>query len=249
MSNELTNEVASGMSELFESGALSVPTDQLKELENLSRASTFLQRIQFYSKGKNGPQGTLIQAGHYGVPSRDGKILDLGNSIDVVPIFRKPKAIDMSDTDHIVVTNVASSETFRRIEHAADNIKDSGCAYGPTYLVYERSTKKFYEFFCGNSSGRAESATINTYLPVTQAMIDEGYTDESEPRFAKPMNLSSRFVKKGTFEWFAPVASDCLTPFDLPPVELIKSELERFKKLDEPEVEVVDEANTSKRKR
>lgn len=239
------------LNELFTGeNALSTQTaDELRELDAMSKASSFLQRLQLYSKGKSGPNGTIIEGGHYGIPKSGDEIEDLGNSIDVLVIARKAKAIDMSDTDNIIVSNDTKSEEFKRIVDMADNVKDSGCAYGPTYLVFERSTRQFFEFFCGNKSGRYESSKINTYLPITAAMIDAGLTNETEPRFAKPMTLKSQYVKKGKWEWFAPKAEDCLQTIDLPPAAQIKAEVERFMKVEAPEVETVDDSKQSKRKR
>jgi hypothetical protein len=246
MSNELSvlNELFAGENALSTQSA-----SELRELDAMSNATSFLQRLQLYSKGKSGPNGTLIEGGHYGVPKSGEDIEDLGNSIDVLVIDRKAKAIDMSDTDNIIVSNDTKSDEFKRIVDMADNVKDSGCAYGPTYLVYERSTRQFYEFFCGNKSGRYESSKINTYLPVTQAMIEAGVTKETEPRFSKPMTLKSQYVKKGKWEWFAPKAEDSLTPIDLPPADQLRSEIERFRKIEAPEVETVDDSKKSKRSR
>ena len=238
------------LNELFAGeNALSTQTaDEMMALDKLSKSSSFLQRVQLYSKGKSGPSGTLINAGHYGAPRSGDQIDDLTNSIDVLVLARKAKALDMSDTEHIIETNDVNSDEFKRIVERAGT-QNSGCAYGPTYLIYERSTRQFYEFFCGNASGRQESSKINTYLPVTQAMIDAGLTDETEPRFAKPLTLKSKFVKRQNYEWFAPVAEDCLTPIDLPSIEVMRAELEKFNKIESPEVETADETNTSKRKR
>jgi hypothetical protein len=246
MSNDLTvlNELFTGENALYQQSE-----EELRQLDRMSSASSFLQRLQLYAKGKSGAKGTIIEAGHYGVPKSGDEILDLGDTIDVYPLFRKPKAIDMSDTDNIIVSNTPGSKEFARIEDMADNVKDSGCAYGPAYLVYERSTATFYEFFCGNKSGRREASEINKYLPVTPQMIDLGTTQEKEPRFARPMTLTSEFAKKGKWEWFAPKAQECLTPFDLPSIDQIKFEIERFRKLEDAEVEVVEEGQTSKRKR
>ena len=245
------NKELSVLNELFEGeNALATQSaEELRELASLSQASSFLQRLQLYSKGKSGPSGTIIEGGHFGVPQGDN-IEDLGNSIDVLVLARKAKAIDMSDSDNIIVTNDTTSDEFKRIEDMANNVKDSGCAYGPTYLVYERSTRKFYEFFCGNKSGRVESSKINEYLPVTNAMITAGVTNEKEPRFAKPMTLKSSYVKKGKWEWFAPKAEDCLQKIDLPTADALRSEMERFLKKESPEVQTASEdSRQSKRKR
>lgn len=245
MSKKLTvlNELFTG------DNALTTSTDEMRELDALSNSTSFLQRLQLYSKGKSGPKGTMIEAGHYGVPKSSDVIQDLGTTIDLIVIDRKAKALDMSDRENIIVSHDVKSKEFERIVDLSENTKDSGCAFGPAYLAYERSTKQFYEFFCSNKSARRESANINLFLPVTKQMIDEGLTTEKKPRFSKPLTLGSVFSKKGSFEWFSPTSEECLTPFDMPEVDAIRKEIERFRKNDEPEVETVDDSKGSKRKR
>lgn len=246
MSKDLTvlNDLFTGENSLSVQSA-----DDLRALDALSNSTSYLQRMQLYAKGKMGPNGSLIDAGHYGVPKSSDMIEDRGTTIDVIVIDRKAKALDMSDLENIIVSHDVKSKEFERIVYQAENVKDSGCAFGPCYLIYERVTKQFYEFFCGNKSGRRESANINLYLPVTKQMIEEGLTTEKKPRFSKPLTLGSVYSKKGNFEWFSPTSEECLTPFDMPEVDAIRSEIERFRKNEEPEVETVDDSNKSKRKR
>lgn len=238
-SKELTTETSLG--DLFgNGGALSTQTaDDLKALDAMTSSSSFLQRMQLYSKGKSGASGTIIEGGHFGIPKSSDDILDLGKSVDLLVIARKAKAIDMSDTDNIIVSNSPADAEFKRIVDLADNTRDSGCAYGPTYLVYERSTSSFYELFMGNKSGRYASAKINEFLP---SVVD------GTPTFPT-MTLASEYITKGKWNWFAPKPSAGLTAIDLPSADVLKSEIERFMKPEGEEgVETVD-APASSRKR
>ncbi len=234
--------------------ALSILNQQsagdLALLDKLSQPTTFLPRIQLYTKGKPIDK-KLIESGHFGVPKQGDEILDLGTSIDILPLLRKAKAIDMSDADNLIVSNDPNSDEFKRIVHDADNKTDSGCAYGPTYLVFERTTGCFYEFFCGNKSARYESPKINRYLPVTPEMVAAGppVTDEKEPRFAKPLTLRAVYIEKGRWSWHAPKAEDCLTPFDRGFDEAKLAEaVELFLKKDVPEVETAPSRSSGRRR-
>ena len=70
----------------------------------------------------------------------------------------------------MVSYDMESSE-FKRIA-AKSNEPESHCQYGPSFLVYERSTGRFLEFFCGNKSNRIEAKKLFPFLPLTQADID-----------------------------------------------------------------------------
>lgn len=250
---EQTTELAN-LSNLFGGGELAdtmkEANKQLADSQGMSKGSSFLRRIQLYGGGSStAVQKKLIAVGNFGIPLSKDEIHNLGDSIDLLVIWRKAKAIDMSDNENIIVENDVNSAEFKRIVDAADNIKDSGCAYGPSYLVFERSTADFYEFFAGNASGRVESSKINTYMPVTADMIKAGLTKETEPRFSKPMTLKSKFTEKGRFSWYSPKAEDCLTPFaKLPTEKEINEQLTRFLKKESSGVETVPEDEARKKR-
>ncbi len=241
----MSNELA--LNELFAGGAVvSRTADDFKEMERMSQGTDFLRRIQLYSKGPNIDRG-LIGGGHFGVPMSKTEITDLSAAIDLLIIERRPKAIDMSDTDNLIITYDSTSEEFRRIEEASAT-RDSGCCFGPSYLVYERTTGKFYEFFCGSKSARIESSNINAYLPVTPEMIKAGATKEEEVRGPKPCTLRAELVDNGRFTWHVAKPEDCLTPFELlPTLDDLNKEVAKFLTPDENEVEAVKEEDNSKR--
>jgi len=243
-----TTELAN-LGSLFTGGEIVTQSpEELAQLNKLSNSSQYLQRIQLFGKG-GAVDKDLIGKGHFGVPKAEDDILDLGDSIDLLVIARKAKALDTSVSPPVESTDPTSAE-FQRIEDRAENVPNSRCMYGPTYLVYERSTNTFYEYFCGNKSSRIASTTINDYLPVSQAMIDAGMSDEEAPRGPKPMCLKSRFSENDKGTWFSPKAEDSLTPFKkLPTLDEIKEEVDKFLKKDTgPEAVAEDEVKV-KRKR
>jgi len=119
--------------------------DQFAEL---AKGGDYIGRMQLYTKSKVNQKG-LIPSGHYGIPESDEEIIDLGPSVDLLPLARRPKAIDMTDMEALVISYDMESPEFKRIETKSAEA-DSHCQYGPSFLVYERSTRRFLEFFCGN---------------------------------------------------------------------------------------------------
>lgn len=215
------------------------------DFNDLAQASEFLQRLQLYTKGKPIDKG-LIRPGHYGIPISADEIEDLGDIIDVIPFTWKPKAIDMTDKEAIIVTHDKQSDAFQRIRKAAQG-KESNCMYGPSFLIFERSTAKFYEFFCGNKSGRGEAAKISPFLPLTEEQIKEKNLDQ-KPHGALPMTLKVRLVE-GKFSYHVPVASKCSVPFDnLPKGEVILAEINKFHAVSTDGVERVEEPVGAKRR-
>jgi hypothetical protein len=195
--------------------------------DDLAKGAEFLQRLQLYTKGKPIDKG-LIRPGHYGIPESEEEITDLGDSIDVLVLARRPKALDMSDKEAIFVSYDNESAEFKRI--AATSLeKESNCMYGPSFLVLERSSGKFLEFFCGSKSTRAEAKKIYPFLPLTAADIAARQLTGQTPHGPLPMTLRSRLVEKGSWSWHVPVVAKCSVPFtNAPPSQRIVDEIVKF---------------------
>ena len=225
-----------------ESGATAlVPVDFVEQLpstqvgsdadfDSIAKSSDFLPRLQLFTKGK-AVNRKLVGPGNYGIPVTDDEVTDLGDEIDILPLARRPKAIDLKDTENIVAVYDVADPEFKRIQ-AQSAEKESGCMYGPSFLVFERSTEQFLEFFCGTKSARTEAKRIFPYLPLSQAMIDANPAlaeTSAKPHNAKPVTMKSRLVEKGQWSWHVPVAVKCSTPFtSLPSAEMIVKEIVNF---------------------
>jgi hypothetical protein len=217
--------------------------------DELAKGADFLARLQLYTKGKAIDRG-LIKPGHYGVPVSDDEIIDLGDSIDLLVIARRPKAIDMSDKEAIIVVHDNASPEFQRI--AAKSLeKESNCMYGPSFLVFERTTGKFYEFFCGSKSTRTEAKKIYPFLPLSESDIKNRQLEDVEPHGPLPMTLKSRWIEKGTYSWHVPVVQKCSVPFkNEPRADLLIKEVAKFLTFkDEEQPEKVEEPKEGKKKR
>lgn len=222
-----------------------LPSTQLgsdDSFDDLAKGAEFLPRMQLYTKGKAIDTGK-IKPGHYGIPDGDD-ITDLGDTIDVIVLARRPKAIDMSDADAIIVTYDSESAEFKRI--AATSLeKESSCMYGPSFLVIERKSNRFLEFFCGAKSTRSEAKKIYPFLPLTEADIKaRGLTDQ-EPHGPLPMTLKSKHVEKGKWSWHVPVVTKCSLAFTkLPPTAKIIAEITKFVNPKADDTEKVQEPET-----
>ena len=213
--------------------------------EDLSQGTDFLGRLQLFSNNKEVKSG-LIMSGHWGIPESKDEVTDLGIVVDLLPLARRPKALDLSDKDAIIANYDVESDEFQRIADASME-KNSNCMYGPSFLVLERSTGRFLEFFCGSKSTRSEAKKIYPYLPLTDQDIAARKL-KSNPHGPMPFTMKIKLID-GKFTYHVPVVTKCSTPFqDLPPMEKIVKEIERFINPQEEEVEKVDEKEAGKRR-
>ena len=155
----------------------------------------------------------LIGPGHYGIPESADEITDLGPSIDLLVLARRPKAVDMSDSDAIITSFDPESAEFKRI--AAKSLeKESNCMYGPSFLVIERNNlQRPLEFFCGTKSSRAEAKKIYPFLALSAEQIEARGLKDEKPHGPLAMTLTARLVEEGKYSWHVPVANKCTTPF------------------------------------
>jgi hypothetical protein len=202
--------------------------DQFAEL---AKSADYLGRLTLFTKGK-AVNKRLVGPGNYGIPTGE-EVDDLGDTIDIVPLARRPKALDMTDNEAIIANYDPDSAEFKRI--AAKSLeKESHCMYGPSFLVFERSRGLFLEFFCGNKSSRSEAKKVYPYLPLTQADIDAkaaagNDVSNLQPHGPLPLTLKSRLVEKGTYSWHVPVVTKCSTAFtNFPKQDRVNKEIGTF---------------------
>ncbi len=152
----------------------------------------------------------------------------------MVPLARRPKALDSSDKSAIVVSYDEQSAAFKEIE-AKSGVKDSGCQHGISFLIWEQSTSQFLEFWFGAKSHRPEAKKLFPYLPLSQPDIDRRAAAGADveglvPHGPIPVTLKVRVAdntKKG-FSWHVPVVVKSLAPVRLPSTAVVVKEITRF---------------------
>ena len=226
-----------------------LPSTQLgtdDQFAELAKGGDYIGRMQLYTKSKANMKG-LIPSGHYGIPESDEEIIDLGPSVDLLPLARRPKAIDMTDMEALVISYDMESEEFKRIATRSAEA-DSHCQYGPSFLVYERSTGRFLEFFCGNKSSRIEAKKLFPFLPLTQTDIDAkaaagNDVSDLKPHGPIPVTLKTKVAENRKGTWHVPVVVLCTSPFTkLPSGEVICREITKFLTIKDNGVEKVQDS-------
>lgn len=216
----------------------------------LAKGGDYIGRMQLYTKGKAVNKG-LIPPGHYGIPESDEEITDLGVAVDLIPLARRPKAIDMTDSEALVISYDMESAEFKRIA-AKSNEPESHCQYGPSFLVYERTTGRFLEFFCGNKSNRIEAKKLFPFLALSQADIDAkaaagNDVGDLKPHGPIPVTLKVKLAENKRGSWHVPVVVKCSTPFTkVPGMDVIRREMERFLTVKDNGVEKVEDTKPAR---
>jgi len=187
---------------------ISLPSTEVADLTKYKETS-FLPRIQLVTKGKYVDKG-LIAPGHYGVPVGDDEIIDLGATIDVLPLAVRNKALDTTSDPPTAVFKLDDPVYVDILARASK--KDSGCMFGPSFLFYERNTQKLYEYFCGNKSARMIAGDLGTFLPISEEKAAQHEGVEARPPL--PCTMRAKYIEKA-YSWHAPEVGKCSTPIDV----------------------------------
>jgi hypothetical protein len=211
----------------------------------LSKGGDFLSYVKLCTNDKYTKTGKILP-GHWGIPDAGDEIIDLGDSIDVLPLARRPKALDSSDKSAIVISYDEQSPAFKRI--AAKSMEpNSGCQHGISFLVVERSTGQFLEIYFGTKSSRPEAKKIFPYLPLSQADIERKAAAGADvqdlvPHGPIPVTLKVRLAENKKGMWHCPMVIKCSAPFaKIPPTTAIVREINRFLSAKSGGVEKVEE--------
>ena len=185
-----------------------------------AQSGAFLPRLQFMSARSSKCASGDFPINHF-ASVRDQTFTDLGATVDLLNIAWRPKALHTGD---VVITSFdPESESFRRIQTASGVKDNQDDMYGPEFLVWIPSIKEFVTFFMCSASMRRES-------PQMKARLRQAVT------------LDSQEIKTAKFQWFSAVVKTCSTPLsEMPDMEKLKAEAEKFNNPKESDVEVVEE--------
>lgn len=176
--------------------------------------SSFLPRIQLVTpNSKYAAMEPGIKMKHYGLIASDDDYKDVGSTVDCMVLSWRQKALDTkagkSYYDH-------KSDEFIEIQERADIEQNSGCMYGPEYLIYIPEEDALATFFFGSKSLRYEVRKIHK-------LYDEG----------QPVTLTSKTIepKNGSNPYICATPTPCASPIAPPEADRmteIKKEIDKF---------------------
>ena len=204
----------------LDSGAELAKVDD-SAFDQATKTGDWLSRLQLMTSNSEKCKRGEFPANHYAMV--DGSnVIDLGESVDVLLITWRPKAIEMGD--EIITVYDHEHDEFARISAKAGE-KDSGCMFGPEFLVWVPSQGKYATFFMGSKSSRREA-------PNVKALLKNAAT------------LKSHLIETKKHSWQSPCVSPCSTAFDLPEMDSLNEEAKKFVSEKAVETTTADEAET-----
>ena len=199
--------------------------------DGLASGGKWLPRLQLFGGNSDAAKEGKIQMGSYGIVAGKDQLTAVGNEVDCLVLGWRPKAMSLGGEDIITSYN-PQSDSFKGIAAKSEE-QDSGCMFGPEFLLWLPTQKKYVTFFMSSKSSRREAPNLKGIL--------EGQRDGHTPAATLKVTL----IAGKKYKWHNPVVTRCSTPFDFPTdLEELKSVVENFNNPSETEVEVVDEKQT-----
>lgn len=120
-------------------------------MDGVASSNDYLQRLQLLTSQSTVVKKDLSLANQYALLNSDG--LDaIGTDIDIFIGPCRPKALDMSGETPVTSFD-KDSEVFKDIQARSDE-QDSGCMFGPEFLVWIPSQQKYATWFLATKSHR-----------------------------------------------------------------------------------------------
>jgi len=191
-----------------------------EELATVSSDNSFFPRLQLFTGKSKACTGKKILAEHFGLTIGQN-IIDLGETVDVLPLVYRPKALDTGET--ILQSYTPSSEQFQDIMARAA-VKDSGCMFGPEYLCWVPSQRAFATLFFSSATMRNEAPAMKSRL--------------GQPCTLQPQHINP---PKSKYDWWTTQVLPCSTPFDLPSRKELLDATERYNASEDTQIEKTEE--------
>lgn len=165
---------------------------------DLSSNSEYLPRLQLFGANSTAVKSGAVPMANYALVTGKESFTVLGPTADIFPVAWRPKAMDVGGDDVVAVYDI-TSEKFKEIRERSTQESDSGCMFGPEFLVYVAG-HGFATLYMASKSARREAPSIRARLNT-------------------PVTLSAEFIKTNRYSWHAIKSRACSTPFDLPSEE------------------------------
>lgn len=166
----------------------------------VATSTQFLPRLQLYGANSEYVKEGKIGMGRWGLVRTKDQLEDQGPECNILAVSWRPKALEIlkAQNEVLAIYNPQSLD-FKRIASRADNEKDSGCMYGPEYLVFLPNSGGLGDWatlFLGNKTNRREAPKVKARLGLMST-------------------LKVHLIRNKQYSWHGPICVPCSV---IPPI-------------------------------
>lgn len=175
---------------------------------SVANSSDYLPRLKLcQSQAKEVVHRKVARGGNYALVNGKDDITDLGEEVEMIICAGRAKALR---TGEVVMVNFEEdSAEFKAIREESKD-KESGCMYGPEYLVWLPAQDTFATLFMCNPTARREAGSVHA-------------------RLRKAALLTSNLIETTKFSWYGPLCRDLNTPItNIPSKDTFVKQIEDY---------------------
>ena len=177
----------------------------------------FLPRLQLFGSNSDAVKEGKIPIAHYGLVKGKDDPIDLGVSVLLIPLAWRPKAMDVKSEPPLAYHKPDSPE-FQELKKRSDTEQNSGCMYGPEFLVW-MPDHGYVTFFFGSKTARNEAPGIRALMPKGPQLNTAVCTavlikNEQYSWHGVKVTASAQGVAQPPMDTLIPTITDFLQPKD-----------------------------------
>ena len=192
---------------------------------NQISSQVFLPRVMLMQSSSEVVKTDKIKQGNFAVVTDKNEPDDLGNSFDALILNWRPKAMRIENSEIVEDVYDFNDESYKQIMKDSELREDGKSSlYGPEFLCYIPSKKKYATFFFSNKTARREA-------PVVKGLL------------GKVVTFKNKLIKSGTRSWFGITSFESSTPLsEMPDMTIMKEQVAVFQKPVSKKKEVAKDA-------
>jgi hypothetical protein len=170
--------------------------------------SSFLPRISLIGGSSNLLKEGKMHVGRYALIRNKEDFVDMGPEFNCIPLIYRFTAMRF-DPAKMEAFYDPNSEEFKQIQ-AESGEQDSGCGYGPEFLLWLPHFKECATYFFSSTSARPEARKVDALI-------------------RKYATFKAKLVSNTKNKWHVPVVVPCSVELELPKIEVLTPVVEKFK--------------------
>lgn len=207
------------------------------EVSAMVRSGDWLPRIEICGSSTTKVKEGKIAQGVFSLTRSDTDFRDIGKQIDFLSLTFRPKAMRLKNTPSGKPMSFFDRSTpdFKKIQAESES-SQSGCVWGPEFLIWLPVANCFATYFCNNPTMRRAAPDLYTI------MRREGSPDDKPIFDPKPATSRMHFIKTTANSWWGALFEPHTTPLPVPQIDdfgaAVLEQVTKFKNPPKSQVEV-----------
>lgn len=199
-----------------------------EDFNAIATASSWLARLQLFGSNSDAVKRGLFPMAHYGLVIQKDQFEDLGPEVEVLPVSWRPKAMRIPTNANPISYFNPKDEDFLKVQKDSEQ-PNSGCMFGPEFLLWIPSMKRFATYFMSSKTSRRQA-------PELRSLMGQGAL------------LGVQLIETSQYSWHGPTVRRAVGEFtELPTMEEVKKQVDTFNNPEESSIDFDPERLTGEK--